>query len=69
MAELTACALERRAEEARVIAEQMRDPRTRRTMINLALSYERLAKHASMREARETAKQNAPPKQDRNQAA
>src|SRR5215510_3095120 len=49
----TARQLEQRAEEARVVAEQMRDPRTKRTMTNLALSYERLAKHAAMREARE----------------
>ena len=49
----TARQLEQRAEEARVIAEQMRDPLTKRTMANLALSYERLAKHAAMREASE----------------
>jgi hypothetical protein len=29
----------------------MRDPRTKRAMVNLALSYQRLAKHAAMREA------------------
>jgi len=49
--------LEQRAEEARLVAEQMHDPSTRRTMINLALSYERLAKHASVREASEPAEQ------------
>jgi hypothetical protein len=38
-------------------------------MVSLALSYERLAKHASQRETSETAEQNAPPEQDRNQAA
>jgi len=61
--------LEQRAEEARVVAEQMHNPGTKRTMINLALSYERLAKHAALREATETAEQNAPPEQGRNEAA
>jgi hypothetical protein len=42
--------LEQRAEEARAIADQMRDPLTKRSMANLALSYERLAKHAGARE-------------------
>ena len=56
--------LEQRAEEARVVAEQMRDPRTKRTMANLALSYERLAKHAAEREASE-----GKPKDDQNRAA
>ena len=42
--------LEQRAEEARAIADQMGDPLTKRTMANLALSYERLAKHAAARE-------------------
>jgi hypothetical protein len=60
----TARELDQRAEEARAIAEQMRDPRTKRTMANLALSYERLAKHAAMRETREVT-----PKQNREQAA
>ena|SRR5262245_22325607 len=53
MAGSTASELEQRAEEARVVAEQMRDPRSKRSMMNVALSYERLAKHASTREARE----------------
>lgn len=60
----TARELDQRAEEARAIAEQMRDPRTKRTMANLALSYERLAKHAAMRETSEVT-----PKQNREQAA
>src|SRR5215472_9441812 len=60
----TARQLEQRAEEARAVAEQMRDPRTKRTMANLALSYERLAKHAAMRETSEVT-----PKQNREQAA
>src|SRR5215813_11671970 len=61
--------LEQRAEEARVVAEQMHNPGTKRTMINLALSYERLARHAALREASEAAEQNAPPEQGRNEAA
>jgi len=64
----TARQLEQRAEEARVVAEQMRDPRTKRTMANLALSYERLAKHAAMREASE-AKHPKLVEDDQNQAA
>jgi hypothetical protein len=49
----TARQLEQRAEEARLVAEQMHDPSNRRTMINLALSYERLAKHAAVREQKD----------------
>jgi len=44
---------ELRAVEARLAAEQMHDPGTRRAMMNLALRYQRLAKHAAMRETRE----------------
>jgi hypothetical protein len=63
----TARQLEQRAEEARVVAEQMRDPRSKLTMANLALSYKRLAKHAAMREANEA---RLPlPKDDQNRAA
>jgi hypothetical protein len=65
----TARQLERRAEEARVVAEQMHDPGAKRTMINLALSYERLAEHAAMREGREAAEHNAPSEKNRNQTA
>jgi len=50
MRALNARQLEQRAEEARAIADQMRDPLTKRTMANLALSYERLARHAAARE-------------------
>ena len=50
----TARQLEQRAEEARTAAEQMRDPVAKRMMINLAVSYECLAKRAAMREASET---------------
>ena len=56
---------EQRAEEARAVAEQMRDPRTKRTMANLALSYERLAKHAAMREASVAKHPNSEDDQDR----
>jgi hypothetical protein len=49
----TARELDLRAAEARAIAARMRDPRAKRTMANLALSYERLAKHAAMREKAE----------------
>src|SRR5262249_31248040 len=45
----TARQLEQRVEEARAVAEQMRDPAAKHVMMNLALSYERLAKHAAMR--------------------
>lgn len=69
MPEPSVSKLLQRAEEARAIAEQIRHPRTKRTMVNLALSYERLAKHAALREAREAAEQNARPEQNRNQAA
>jgi hypothetical protein len=54
----TARHLEQRAEEARAIAEEMRDPRAKRTMVNLALSYERLAKHAAMREAEQARRES-----------
>ena len=64
----TARQLEQRAEEARAIAVQMRSPQTKQTMLNLALSYERLAKHAALREASENTEQ-IPPEQDGNQAA
>jgi hypothetical protein len=46
----TAHQLEERAKEARVRAEQMREPDAKRIMMSLALSYERLAKHARVRE-------------------
>jgi hypothetical protein len=65
----TARQLEQRAEEARVVADEMRDPRTKCTMANLALSYERLAKHAAIREAREAVGQYSIFEQKRNQAA
>jgi len=65
----TARQLEQRAEEARAVAEQMRDPRTKRTMANLALSYERLAKHAAIWEAREAAGRNSTFEQKANRAA
>lgn len=51
MLERTARQLKQRAEEARAVAAQMRDPGTRSTMTNLALTYERLAKFAADREA------------------
>lgn len=53
MPEPTARQLEQRAEEARAVAGQMRDPWTRSAMANLALTYERLAKFAADREERE----------------
>jgi hypothetical protein len=51
--EPTARLLEQGAAEARVIANQMRDPRAKRAMVSLALSYARLAKHAAIREEAE----------------
>jgi hypothetical protein len=38
-----------RAEEARVHAEQMTDPESRRMMLNIAEDYEKLAKRAEER--------------------
>ena len=35
-----------RAEEARVLAEQMTDPEAKRTMLEVAASYDKLAKRA-----------------------
>lgn len=50
----TARQLEQRAEEARVVAEQMRDPRT---IHDKPLRYELLAKHAALWEALEATRQ------------
>ena len=63
----TARKLEQRAQEARAVAEQMRDPVAKRVMMNLAFSYERLAKHAAAREASET--EPPPDGHGRNDAA
>ena len=63
----TARKLVQRAEEARAVAEQVRDPVAKRVMMNLASSYERLAKHAAMREAREA--EPPPDGHGRNDAA
>jgi hypothetical protein len=38
-----------RAEESRVLAEQLSDPETRRMMLGIAQSYERLAERAAER--------------------
>jgi hypothetical protein len=38
-----------RAEEARVHAEQMKDPETRRMMLGIAESYEQIARRADER--------------------
>ena len=56
--EPTARELDLRAAEARALAHRMRDPRAKRTMVNLALSYERLAKHAAMREAEQARRES-----------
>jgi len=47
----TARQLKQRAEEARAIAAQMRDPEAKRIMTTLALTYERLATFAALRES------------------
>jgi hypothetical protein len=51
-----------RAEESRVIAEQLQDPESRRMMLNVADSYERLVEHAERRAAE---KDHAPLAPDR----
>ena len=61
LSEPSARDLDLRAAEARAIADQMRDARAKRTMVNLALSYERLAKHAAMREEAEARYKNRAP--------
>jgi hypothetical protein len=66
MPDPTAHDLELRAAEARAIAEQMRD---RGTMANLALSYDRLAKHAAMREANEAVVRYISKRQSRDRSA
>ena len=38
-----------RAEEARTLADQMHDDKSRETMLRIATDYERLAKHAEER--------------------
>ena len=38
-----------RAEEARTLADQMHDDKSRKTMLRIAADYERLAKHADAR--------------------
>lgn len=53
----TARQLDQRAEEARAVAAQMRNPDTKHMMARLALTYELLAKHAALREAREATAQ------------
>lgn len=40
-----------RAAEARSLAERMRDPEARSTMLEIAACYERLARHAAVAEA------------------
>jgi len=50
--------LDLRAAEARALADRMRDPKAKRTMVNLALSYERLAKHVAMREEADARRKN-----------
>jgi hypothetical protein len=46
MAALTAKQLRQRCEEARKIAEEMKDPSSRNTMMGISLSYDRLALRA-----------------------
>jgi hypothetical protein len=46
MATLTAEELRQRCEEARKIAEEMKDPSSRHTMMGISLSYDRLALRA-----------------------
>ena len=46
MATLTAEQLRQRCEEARKIAEEMKDPFSRHTMMGISLSYDRLALRA-----------------------
>jgi DNA-binding ferritin-like protein len=39
----------KRAEEARALAEQMKDPHTQSLMLSIAESYEKIAKYAAER--------------------
>jgi hypothetical protein len=39
-----------RAEEARVVAEQLSDPEAKRTMLRIATDYDRLAEHVNCRQ-------------------
>jgi hypothetical protein len=43
---------ERRAKEARALAEQITDPVAKRAMLEIAASYEKIAKRAEARDAR-----------------
>ncbi len=50
-----------RADEARAIADQMNDPTAKRAMLNIAVQYERLARHAALSAAqKEQSKQENP---------
>jgi hypothetical protein len=48
-----------RGEEARTMAEEMRDPEARRMMISVAMTYEKLARRAAER-LRDNPEEKAP---------
>ena len=53
MREISASKLRRRADEARAIADEMRDPTAKRIMWNLTARYDLLARYAEAREDRQ----------------
>jgi hypothetical protein len=60
MPEPTPRELRRLATEARATAEEMRTPWAKRTMLNIALHYERLALHVALCDQRETGRSQEP---------
>jgi hypothetical protein len=58
--------LNRLAEEVRAVASQMRDPGAKQMMARLALTYDRLAEFAALREASD---KNGPSDQNRSERA
>ena len=53
-----------RAQEARAIAEQMDDPEARRTMLDIAERYEKIARHTEAKLAGRPPRDGAPDKSD-----
>ena len=55
----TACQLNQLAEDVRALAAQMRDPKAKQMMARLALTYDRRAEFAALREANDGARDRA----------